>query len=336
MTAAGRALACAAVALAATGSRRRPQLPSFRAGVDLVSLSVTVTDASGRYVTDLTPDQLQRLRGRRRSRTSRTSIGRTCRSRCRSCSTRARAWRTRWRPPGRRRSASPVASGRRTSAQLIGFADRVEVLQSFTSDQAALERAIRKTAANGSTALRNAVYIALKELKKVRATTEQDIRRQAIVVFTDGEDTSSLVGLRRTARPGQAVRDGHLRHRPAVALRDRRPDLRGHRLLLRQLAQQTGGRVFFPARIEDLAGRLRADRRRAGQPVRRRVRLEEHQARRRVAEADRPRGSGEDDGARQAGVLRAQIGRDGSRLSALDSGLSRASAASRRGTCAGW
>ncbi len=32
------------------------QLPSFRAGVDIVSLNVTVTDSSGRYVTDLTPD----------------------------------------------------------------------------------------------------------------------------------------------------------------------------------------------------------------------------------------------------------------------------------------
>ena len=111
MTAAGRALA-AAVALAATAAAQ--QLPSFRAGVDLVSLSVTVTDASGRYVTDLTPDQLSVFEdGAKQDITY--SIGRTCRSHCRSCSTRARAWRTRWRPPGRRRSASPVASGRRTS-----------------------------------------------------------------------------------------------------------------------------------------------------------------------------------------------------------------------------
>ena len=29
------------------------QVPSFRTGVDIVSVTVTVTDASGRYVTDL-------------------------------------------------------------------------------------------------------------------------------------------------------------------------------------------------------------------------------------------------------------------------------------------
>ena len=39
----------------------------------------------------------------------------------------------------------------------------------------------------------NAIYIALKDLKKVVATNVEDIRRQAIVVLSDGEDTSSLL-----------------------------------------------------------------------------------------------------------------------------------------------
>jgi Ca-activated chloride channel family protein len=138
--------------------------------------------------------------------------------------------------------------------QLIGFADRVAVLQNFTSDQDALERAIHKTATNGSTALRNAVYIALKELKKIRATTAEDIRRQAIVVFTDGDDTSSLIGVddlldlaRRseTAIYTIALRSPFEVEAKTYAETD---------FSLRQLTQQTGGRTFFPTRIEDLAG----------------------------------------------------------------------------------
>ena len=39
----------------------------------------------------------------------------------------------------------------------------------------------------------NAIYIALKDLKKVVATNTDEIRRQAIVVLSDGEDTSSLL-----------------------------------------------------------------------------------------------------------------------------------------------
>jgi hypothetical protein len=78
-----------------------------------------------------------------------------------------------------------VACARFTSvdvASLIDFDTRVRVLQGFTSDQAALEAAIRKTAAGGATALYNAVYIALKELNKtVLDETLSQSRRRAIV-----------------------------------------------------------------------------------------------------------------------------------------------------------
>ena len=63
-------------------------------------------------------------------------------------------------------------------AQVIDFDSRVVVRQEFTADHAELERAIRQTVAGGSTSLYNAVYVALKELGKVRAVSEQDVRRQ--------------------------------------------------------------------------------------------------------------------------------------------------------------
>ena len=47
--------------------------------------------------------------------------------------------------------------------------------------------------AGGSTSLHNAIYVSLKELGKIKALNEEDVRRQALVVFSDGEDTSSLV-----------------------------------------------------------------------------------------------------------------------------------------------
>ncbi len=63
----------------------------------------------------------------------------------------------------------------------------------FTSNRRDLESAIQNTVAGGSTSLYNAIYIALRELGKVRAVVEQDVRRQALIVFSDGEDTSSLL-----------------------------------------------------------------------------------------------------------------------------------------------
>ncbi len=136
-------------------------------------------------------------------------------------------------------------------AQIIDFDNRVSILQQFTSDRAALETAIRQTVPNGSTSLHNAIYISLKELKKVRATSSGDVRRQAIVVLSDGEDTSSLV-------PFEEVLDLAKRSEVIVytiGIRGRDLGARGFpeaEFVLKQFAQETGGRAFFPTGATEL------------------------------------------------------------------------------------
>ena len=124
---------------------------------------------------------------------------------------------------------------------MIDFDSRVQVIQGFTNNVADLEGAIRKTNAGGSTSLHNAIYIALKELKRTQARGTDEIRRQAIVVLSDGEDTSSLVsfdevldlakrsetaiyaiGLRGAHRPQRGLQRCGVRPAPAHAA-DRRP-----------------------------------------------------------------------------------------------------------------
>ena len=78
-------------------------------------------------------------------------------------------------------------------AQVVDFDSRVEIAQDFTNSVPDLEKAIRATTAGGSTSLHNALYISLKELAKIKAKSLDDVRRRAIVVLSDGEDTSSLV-----------------------------------------------------------------------------------------------------------------------------------------------
>jgi Ca-activated chloride channel family protein len=138
-------------------------------------------------------------------------------------------------------------------AQVIDFDSSVQIRQGFTSNQSDLENAILQLAAGGSTSLHNAIYIALKELRKIKADNEEDVRRQALVVFSDGEDTSSLVSF-------DEVLDLAKRNETAIytiALRGTDTQTRGFReaeFVMRQLAQETGGRAFFPAKIEDLNG----------------------------------------------------------------------------------
>jgi Ca-activated chloride channel family protein len=137
-------------------------------------------------------------------------------------------------------------------AQVVDFDSRVEVLQDFTNKVDELERAIRSTAAGGSTSLHNALYISLKELAKIKAKSAEDVRRRAIIVLSDGEDTSSLVTyeevLDLAKRSETAIYTIGLQAKDA-------PQTKGFReaeFVLRQFAQETGGRSFFPTRLEDL------------------------------------------------------------------------------------
>jgi len=135
--------------------------------------------------------------------------------------------------------------------EVIEFNSQVRIPQPFTNDMNALERAIRQTTVNGSTSLYNALYVSLKELKNERAKSSEEIRRQAIVVLSDGDDTSSVIEyedvLELAKRSETAIY--------AIGLRQQetgRPKFKEAEFVLRQLSQETGGRVFFPTTIAEL------------------------------------------------------------------------------------
>ena len=231
-----------------------PQVP-FRAGVDVVSLNVTVTDGTSRYITDLAAEEFNVFEdGVKQDVTffSRTNLPIAL----------ALLLDTSASMDSKLATAQEAAIGfakrLRTQdlAEVIDFDSRVVVLQNFSNSALELEQAIRKTSAGGSTSLYNAVYIALKDLKKVMAKNTEEIRRQAIVLLSDGEDTSSLL-------PFEEVLDLAKRSETAIyAIGLRSPDGPGSttkgfkeaEFVLRQFAQETGGRSFFPSQTADLAG----------------------------------------------------------------------------------
>jgi Ca-activated chloride channel homolog len=230
-----------------------PQTP-FRAGVDLVSLNVTVTDGGGKYITDLTAADFNVFEdGVKQDVTffTRTNLPialAVLMDTSASMDTKL---------PTAQEAAIGFAKRLRPQdvAEIIDFDSRVMVLQNFTNNATELEQAIRKTSAGGSTSLYNAVYIALKDLKKAVAKNTEDIRRQAIVVLSDGEDTSSLlpfeevldlakrsetaiysIGLRVAEGPGSSTKG-----------------FKEAEFVMRQFSQETGGRSFFPSQLSELA-----------------------------------------------------------------------------------
>jgi Ca-activated chloride channel family protein len=232
----------------ATGSQR----PAFRTGVDVVSLAVTVVDNAGHYVTDLNaPDFAVYEDGVKQDL---TFFSRRQQPIALSLLLDSSASMEGHEPVLQAAATNFVRRLRPVDmAQVIDFDSRVDVLQQFTADQADLKTAIDRVAAGGSTSLYNAVYIALKELAKVKAVTEEDVRRQAIVLFSDGEDTSSLVSfdevLEQAKRSETAIYTIGLQGNDLQA-----KGFREAQYVMRTLASETGGRSFFPMRIEDLAG----------------------------------------------------------------------------------
>ena len=123
----------------------------------------------------------------------------------------------------------------------VAFASRPALLIGRTSDVGAVAASIENLRARGNTALHDALITSLYYFRGVRG-------RRALVLLSDGEDTSSTVDFpdveeyaRRSAVPIYTI--GLEVGRTQVILRNK----------LNGLAKVTGGRSFFISRAEDLA-----------------------------------------------------------------------------------
>ncbi len=242
---------CAVAALGGAAVAQQDR-PAFRAGIDIVSLNVTVTDGASHYVTDLEQQEFAIFEDGVRQDV--TFFSRRQQPIALSLLLDSSAS-MEDKLPTLQGAASNFIRRLKTQdiAQIVDFDSRVEVRQPFTGNQTELMAAIEQTAAGGSTSLHNAIYIALKELRKVRAVSEEDVRRQALIVFSDGEDTASLVSFAEVLDLAKRSETSIY----AIALRGADTQSKGFReaeYVMKTLAAETGGRAFFPSRLEDLAG----------------------------------------------------------------------------------
>jgi len=237
--------------LTASVAAQREKQQVFKATVDVVSLNVTVVDNQNRYITDITEQEFAVFEdGTRQELTffNRTSVPIALSLLVdTSASMESRLAIAQEAAVGFARKLRP-----QDLAQVVDFDSRVEIAQDFTNSVADLERAIRATSAGGSTSLHNAIYISLRELAKNKAKRHEDIRRQAIILLSDGEDTSSLVSFEEVL--DVAKRSETTIYAIGLLPKDA-PQTKGFReaeFALRQFANETGGKAFFPARVEDL------------------------------------------------------------------------------------
>ena len=145
--------------------------------------------------------------------------------------------------------------GPRDAVQMVQFNERVSVLETFSARRTALEAAIDSFSAAGGTAVLNAVYRGLREIE-ARAREERDeSRRRAVVLLSDGVDSSSLISedvvLSEARRSRASVYSVGLGQNLSARLTAGARGARGA-ALLEELGRTTGGRVIVPASVDDL------------------------------------------------------------------------------------
>ena len=246
---------CAAQDPSAAASR-----PHFRTGVDLVALTVIVTDARRNLVANLTAQDFEVFEDGVQQPVTFFGMADVPLDVALLVDGSASMRET---LPMARRAASGLLESLRAGdrASLVEFRNTVQITQPLTPDLASVESAIGQMRAGGGTSLYNALYVALREFQ-AQARQDVDVRRRAIVVLSDGEDTGSLIGfdevLDLARRSGVTIYTVALKSETAI-LRQRAQQ-NGRRYFsqsdyaMRALAEETGARAFFPDTATDLQG----------------------------------------------------------------------------------
>ena len=229
---------------------------TFRSGVDLVSVNVIVTDNRDKFVTGLTQNDFTVFEDGIQQDVSFFAAANVPLDLAilldMSSSMSDKMTTVQEAAIG---FASHLHEGDRVS--VIGIRDSARTLHDLDGDVKGACEAIRRTTAGAGTALYNALYTSIKQMQKVHAT-DGNVRRQAIALLTDGDDTTSIVSyddvLALAKQAGIAIYTIALKSPyPSIALTSQKYFSESE-FAMRSLAQETGARAFFPTDITQLAG----------------------------------------------------------------------------------
>ena len=159
-----------------------------------------------------------------------------------------------------------VLRPKKDQAFVMTFDDEPEVIQEFTNDTGALRDHIVRTRAGGGTAVYDAIYYACQNQLShpPRPPGDQpDIVRRVMILISDGEDNLSTHT--RSEAIEMAQRTSVVIYSIStstqwVTLDDPNKEQSGNRKyhltdgdqILKSLAEETGGRAFFPYHVDDL------------------------------------------------------------------------------------
>ncbi len=132
-------------------------------------------------------------------------------------------------------------------AFVIGFDTTPEVTQDFTDSTEALSKGVRMLRPGGGTAMYDAIYYACRD--QIMAKDKGNLAtRRAIILLSDGDDNQSRVSREEAVEMAQKAE---------VIIYTISTNTSGQKLkgdkVLEHFADETGGRAFFPFKIQDVS-----------------------------------------------------------------------------------
>ena len=236
--------------LAAQAAAQKP--PVFPVELDLVNVTVTVRDARGGLVSDLAEQDFTILEDGRPQRVRLFAPAATKEERAELTLTlgmlfdTSQSMRADLRLSQQSATRFLEAIPRARDLVLVFFDRDIRISRYSSENQQGIFARILETQGAGETALRDAIAVYLSRVAETAG-------RKVLVLFTDGDDTTSQVPPQEVQR---LVRSSEVTIYPVAFSGDRRANstesLRA-RSFLHGLAESTGGQVFQPTASRELA-----------------------------------------------------------------------------------
>jgi len=217
--------------------------------VDEVNVVFTVTDKRGKFVTDLTKDDFQVLDDKKPAQSVRSFRAETnlpLRVGLLIDASNSIRDRFKFEQEAAIEFLNQIVR-QQDEAFVVGFDTTPEVTQNFTNSTEALAKGVRMLRPGGGTALYDAVYYACRDEIMAKDKGKYETRR-AIILLSDGDDNQSRVSRDEAVEMAQKAE---------VIIYTISTNTSGQKLkgdkVLEYFAEETGGRAFFPFKIQDVS-----------------------------------------------------------------------------------
>ncbi|HTA79700.1 MAG TPA: VWA domain-containing protein [Terracidiphilus sp.] len=139
-----------------------------------------------------------------------------------------------------------ILKARSDRAFVMGFDVTPTIEQDWTNNIDALETGVNRMRPGGGTALFDAVYTACRD--KLLSERGQEPVRKAMILISDGDDNQSRV------HPDEAIKECQRAETIIYAISTNWTPSRGRGdKVLSDMAEATGGQVFFPPSVEEMS-----------------------------------------------------------------------------------